>query len=248
MESMIDVVQTKFGRLEKITGSCETHGESEIFYLPGKHGWYCPQCLEIRNAEESRANHARERLKHLYSISDIPRKYQGQRFVATTPEQKRVRGTVKAFRDLIVKRDGWATLVLMGTVGTGKTLLACEFAESLIANFDMSIRYLTAKGMISEIQSAYGMEGKSEEGQIQRLVDYEVVVIDEIDAMPSRENAALLMTEVINRRYNAERPVVVITNQPFDDLAKFVGDRVHSRLHENSFVCAFDWPDFRRVA
>jgi DNA replication protein DnaC len=58
----------------------------------------------------------------------------------------------------------------------------------------------------------------------------------------------LLLTEIINRRYNAEKPVVVITNQAFDTLARFVGDRVADRLHENAYVCAFSWPSFRRAA
>lgn len=248
MQTASEAIQGQFGRLQKISGTCEPHGTSEVLHIPGKGGWYCPQCLEARQAQESRDNWARERLKHLRNVADIPRKYAGQKFVAVTPEQKAVRSLVKSFRDLVVKRDAWATLVLMGAVGTGKTLLACEFAESLMTNFDISTRYVTAKQMISEIQASYSMEGRSEAGEVQRFVEYEVLIIDEIDAIPARDNAALLLTEIINQRYNAERPVVVITNQPFSDLAKFVGDRVHSRLHENAFICAFDWADFRRAA
>jgi DNA replication protein DnaC len=136
----------------------------------------------------------------------------------------------------------------MGNVGTGKTLLASELAESLIEGLSMSVRYCTAKQMIAEIQAAYSAEGKSEEMEVLRFVQYGLLILDEIDAKPDRENANLLLTEVINRRYNAEMPVVVITNQPFDNLAKFVGDRVDDRLHENAFVCSFDWPSFRRQA
>jgi DNA replication protein DnaC len=156
--------------------------------------------------------------------------------------------TVKHFRDLIANGPKWVVLVLFGGVGTGKTLVASELAESLINGLSMSVRYCTAKQMIAEIQAAYSSEGKTEEGEILRFVQYNLLILDEIDAKPDRENANLLLTEVINRRYNAEAPVVVITNQPFDGLARFVGDRVDDRLHENAFVCSFDWPSFRRTA
>jgi DNA replication protein DnaC len=74
-----------------------------------------------------------------------------------------------------------------------------------------------------------------------------VLVLDEIDAIPVKDNASLLLTEIVNRRYNENKPVIAISNQPFDHLARFVGERVHSRLHENSFSCALNWGDARRV-
>jgi DNA replication protein DnaC len=142
----------------------------------------------------------------------------------------------------------WTVLALVGGVGTGKTLLACELAVALIDKLGLSVRYATAQAIVSEVQATYGAEGKSEETEIARFAQYDVLIIDEIDAKRSSENANLLLTEIINRRYNAEKPVVVITNQAFDTLARFVGDRVADRLHENAYVCAFSWPSFRRAA
>ncbi|NHZ99027.1 hypothetical protein [Massilia sp. CCM 8734] len=88
--------------------------------------------------------------------------------------------------------------------------------------------------MISEVQSTYGTrDGKSSE--------------TEIDAIRRSEDADLLLTEIINRRFNEGKPIVAISNQALDGLKQFVGARVHSRLYENSFPCAFTWGDFRRV-
>ncbi|HBI70007.1 MAG TPA: hypothetical protein DDZ22_13650, partial [Massilia sp.] len=75
---------------------------------------------------------------------------------------------------------------------------------------------------------------------------YDVLILDEIDAIRNTDNANLLLTEIINRRYNEAKPVIVISNQPFDNLARYTGERVHSRLYENAFVCDFSWADFRR--
>jgi DNA replication protein DnaC len=233
-----------------VEGTCPEHGKSETYLHPrvGAREWYCRACREVVQKARDEAKWRAERSETLHRIACIPHRYRGQRFQATTPAMKGVRGTVKAFRDAIANGPAWAVLVLMGNVGTGKTLLASELAESLIEGLSMSVRYCTAKQMIAEIQAAYSAEGKSEEMEVLRFVQYGLLILDEIDAKPDRENANLLLTEVINRRYNAEMPVVVITNQPFDNLAKFVGDRVDDRLHENAFVCSFDWPSFRRQA
>lgn len=234
------------GRMTRINGECETHGAADALVLDGR-AWYCPECLAATQRAAYAAEWARERNESLHKIADIPARYRGQKFTSSSPEHKAVRSIAASFRDFVMLEQRWAALILMGNVGTGKTLLACEFGESYITRLSRSVRYVTAKGMISEIQASYGREGKSEDSEIERFVQYDMLILDEIDAIPSKDNAALLLTEIINRRYGANKPMIVITNQPFDSLAQFVGDRVHDRLHENAFVCDFDWPSFRRA-
>lgn len=248
MQTIGDLMTPLMQKCNQIEGECEKHGKSSCFVLKSRPDatWFCGACAEEKQREDSHREWLRSRSEQLHRIADIPAKYRGAKFAANSIEQKRARGTVKAFRDSIVNERKWAVLVLMGGVGTGKTLLASELAESLINSLSMSVRYCTAKQMISEIQASYSTEGRTEEGEVLRFVGYDVLIVDEIDAKPDRENANLLLTEVVNRRYNAEKPMIVITNQPFDNLAKYVGDRVDDRLHENSFVCSFDWPSFRR--
>ena len=251
MDHLRDLSGALLKGCEPVEGTCEKHGVQTLM-LPlflKKRDWHCRFCNEEAVKAESERVWRADRMASLHRIAGVPAKYRGSKFEAKTAEQKQVRSTVRAFRDIIASPEKtWAVLVLFGGVGTGKTLLASELAESLIDNLDKSVRYCTAKQMISEIQASYGMEGKSEEGEVLRFVQYDVLILDEIDAKPDRENANLLLTEVINRRYNEEKPVVVITNQPFDNLAKFVGDRVDDRLHENAYVCSFDWASFRRQA
>ncbi len=236
--------------LKQIVGTCEKHGESTtlLHARSGASEWFCSTCAEEDRKRQDHEAWVKSRAETLHRIATIPPKYLGKRFEAKTPAQKQVRVTVKAFRDLIAGQQTWAVLTLMGTNGTGKTLLACELAQSLIDNLSMSVRYCTANQMIAEIQSTYGAAGKTEECEILKFAQYDVLILDEIDAKRQSENAMLLLTEIINRRYNTERPVIVITNQPMEKLAQYVGDRVFSRLHENAFVCAFEWADYRMAA
>lgn len=232
--------------MHMLAGSCDQHGAADVLVRKGA-AWHCPRCLDAVLATEARDSWMTERAAALMNAATIPKKYVGQKFIASTPEQKTVRHTTRLFRDFILGEPAWASLILSGTTGTGKTLLACDLAQSLINNAVRSIRYITANGMISEIQASYSTEGKTQEGEILRFLQYDVLILDEIDAKPDRENANLLLTEVINRRYNENKPVIAISNQPLADLAKFVGDRVHSRLHENAFICAFTWADARKA-
>ncbi len=230
---------------ETVRGECAEHGTSPTLVRTGKP-WHCTNCFEAQIKAETHQVWLAQRAADTLATAAIPRKYIGQRFTATTEPQRAVLRTVQLFRNLIVAQPTWAALIMIGITGTGKTLLACQLAQSLMAKASLSTRYITAAGMISEIQATYGREGKSEEGEIMRFAQYDVLILDEIDAIRVKENSSLLLTEIINRRYNENKPVIVISNQPFDNLAKFVGERVHSRLHENAFICDFNWDDFRR--
>jgi DNA replication protein DnaC len=233
-------------RMHMLAGTCEQHGPADVLVRSGS-AWHCPRCLDAVMAAEARDSWMAERSAALMAAATIPRKYLNEKFVANTPEQKGVRHTTRLFRDFILGEPAWGALILSGTTGTGKTLLACDLAQSLIKNAVRSIRYITANGMISDIQASYSSDSKTQEGEILRFVQYDLLILDEIDAKPDRENANLLLTEVINRRYNEQKPVIAISNQPLADLARFVGDRVHSRLHENAFICAFTWGDARKA-
>lgn len=247
MEKIENLFPALAGRMAMLSGSCEQHGTADVLVRTGA-AWHCPRCLDDQLANEAQRSWMAERASTLMTAATIPAKYVDKQFTATTPEQKAVRMQARLFRDFILGEPTWAALVMIGKTGTGKTLLACEVAQSLIRNAARSVRYITANGMISEIQASYSVDGKTEEGEILRFLQYDVLILDEIDAIRSTGNASLLLTEIINRRYNENKPVIAISNQPLVDLAKFVGDRVHSRLHENAFFCALNWADARRAA
>jgi DNA replication protein DnaC len=246
MESLQGLIEGIASRFERVTMGCNEHGRQEALVRKDGGAWACPKCHEEQVAKAEREKWLAARAATLLKIATIPPRYMGQKFIAHTPAMKDMRRQVVAFRDFVLAEPTWAALILIGEPGTGKTLLASEFAESWVKNLSRSARYTTANGMVKEIQSAYGREGTSEEAEILRFVQYDLLILDEIDAKPDRENANLLLTEIINRRYNENKPVIAISNQPFESLGAFVGDRVYSRLHENAFIGAFTWGDFRK--
>jgi DNA replication protein DnaC len=256
------LIQSFGARLQYVEGVCDSHGSSRVLARAGL-GWYCPRCLDQRKGPEFDSQWLKLRLDDMMKIADIPARYRGEMFRGITEEHRKIRGIAAKFRDFILGEPRWAALLLAGEVGTGKTLLACELAEAFIKKTGRSVRYITARGMISEIQSSYGAEGKSEASEIDRFAQYDLLILDEIDAISGKENAQLLLTEVINRRYSNNRPVIAITNQKLEAqqerrvdraaervyiLRDFVGDRVYDRLRESGFPCTFGWASQRTFA
>lgn len=245
MKAAFEIIQGMTDRFDRVEGECAAHGKSAVLVAKGKP-WHCDKCFEAAEAMRAREEHAEKLRASLMAMAKIPEKFIGQRFVPHTPEQRLVRETAVAFRDAVLQDKRWAALILTGKVGTGKTQLACELAGSMVTKFGIPIRYTSAAGMIGEVQAAYSEPGKSAETEIARFAGYGVLIIDEIDAGKASADAQMILTEIINRRYSSDKPVIAITNQPFEDLGSFVGDRVDDRLHENAFVCSFDWHSFRR--
>ena len=55
-----------------------------------------------------------------------------------------------------------------------------------------------------------------------------------------------MLFTLLNGRYEAMRPSIVISNLTVSEVSKYLGDRVYDRLRENGGgVLAFDWQSFR---
>src|SRR5687767_5260213 len=111
-----------------VSGSCEEHGAADVLVRKGT-AWHCPKCLEAEMNADTQAKWMATRSADLMLTASIPTKYIGQRFVAVTDEQRAVRRTAQLYRDFILKDQAWASLIMVGKTGTGKTLLACELAQ-----------------------------------------------------------------------------------------------------------------------
>lgn len=248
MEKISGLLKALSGQMHMVSGHCAEHGAADALARINGGSWYCPACMERTKAAD-RANIERDlRQAALLGAAKIPSKFAGQSFVPRTPEHRAVRRQVQAFRNAVVAEGGWVSLVLIGETGTGKSLLACELIESMIRSLGISARYVTANSMISEIRASYSTEGLTEDSEINRFVAYDILIIDEVDAIPAKDNAQLLVNEVYNRRYSNGRSIVTISNQSISILESFVGSRVYSRIHENMFLCAHTWADERRAA
>lgn len=138
------------------------------------------------------------------------------------------------------------SVVMSGSVGTGKTHACCLIANHVLKN-RLRVLYHTEMGMASWIREKH-WEARE---RIQTLANVDLLVIDEVglDSLDDRDRSSV--TEVISSRYAECRPMILATNAPFSSgdnysLKSILGERVISRLTElGGPRLVFNWKSLR---
>lgn len=107
-----------------------------------------------------------------------------------------------------------ANAVLLGPNGVGKTMLLKNLAHHSVMR-GYTVRFTTASAMLNELAA---QESSIALGR--RLKQYafpQLLCIDEVGYLSYDSRYADLLFEVITRRYEAQKPVVLTTNKPFSE-------------------------------
>lgn len=222
--------------------------QPEFIYTCKKHGevkQFKADACEICEREQKSIVEQRE-IRFNHRIEHIPQQYRLS-YNVHDAQSHNARKICGDFYKMMAARK-YATLMLCGRHGGGKTHLACALAISFMRELDLTAKIMTAKQILSYVKLAYGRNDDylTEAGQIANLVRYDLLLIDEIDAIAWTEKDKELLTEVISERYANRKPIVAISNRSFEDLSSFLGERIMSRLSENQHVAVFDGADYRK--
>ena len=222
---------------------------------------YCPICLREERgrsrAEEIRVQREndqklllkKQRNDRTYKMAKPSRFLDAtfDNFIATTPKQKASLKACKTFAEkftTLSKQKGG--LIMVGNVGTGKTHLAIAIGQALLAK-DLTVKYLTIGRLIRAVRDTWGSKEQSEEDIYYNLSrNYELLIIDEIGVQNCSENEKSILFEVINARYEEQKPTILISNLDVTEIEHVVGQRVFDRISEgggNRIV--FDWDSYR---
>ncbi|UQY33571.1 ATP-binding protein [Pseudomonas fulva] len=219
----------------------------------------CPVCAEEarRVADEAeqgeqRARAVRERMERRLGEAMIPKRFQGKRFDAyraETPEQQQALRICEAYaRDFPQNYEAGRCLLLLGTVGTGKTHLANAILHEVVTRHGMLGVYRTVTGILQYVKGSYDHAATYSEAEaFQALVAPHLLVIDEAGATKATEFELATLFTVINGRYEQQKPTVVISNLELDGLHRAIGDRCVDRLREGGGrMVPFKWQSARR--
>jgi len=139
-------------------------------------------------------------------------------------------------------------LLLIGTIGVGKTHLAVGIIKELILSKCTGCLFYDYRELLKEIQNSYNESVKATELDVLRPVfETEILVLDELGAVKPTEWVWDTVSLILNTRYNDNRTTIITTN--FDDkpagsiggprgaardetLGDRIGERMRSRLHE----------------
>jgi DNA replication protein DnaC len=241
--------------------NCSAHGEytARTYGAAGvqMHG-ACPQCSELyRAVREKEEAQAREAAKpDLLKASAIPKRFADKSladFVATSKEQKKAHAVASRFVDHFddVRQRG-TSVILCGTYGTGKTLLACAMAQAVIVRYGRSAAYTTALNAVRRIKDTWRQVDhvvETEKQAIAAFVKPDLLVLDEVGVQFGSEAEKLLLFDILNGRYEDVKPTIVISNLDVNGMAGYLGDRVMDRLKEGGgMIVPFEWQSHREGA
>jgi len=137
-------------------------------------------------------------------------------------------------------------ILLLGPPGVGKTHLAIGLGRKVTA-LGASCLFVPAMGLVAQLLRAE-TEGRLEE-RLAHLAKPALLVIDEVGYLPFERQAANLLFQLVNRRY--ERGSIILTsNQPVGNWGEVFGDAVMAtaildRLLHHSHVITIKGESYR---
>ncbi|HXO37786.1 MAG TPA: ATP-binding protein [Candidatus Acidoferrum sp.] len=167
-------------------------------------------------------------------------------------------------------------MLLIGSIGVGKTHLAVGMIQALMQDKGVACHFCDYRELLKEIQNSYNPAVQATELEILRpILEAEVLVLDELGAVKSSEWVWDTVSYILNSRYNEQRTTIITTNFPDgpsssaqkeisrlkksreeDDarsasrqetLGDRITDRMRSRLHDMCRVRTLKGPDFRTL-
>jgi DNA replication protein DnaC len=231
--------------------NCPVHGE-----VPGV------MCLLCFNEQASKEDEAeimahrsavlKKKLINTLGHSGIPKRFMDRGFTnyeVKTDQQREVLETAKEYAvNFSIHRKAGSGFVFTGMTGTGKNHLAMAIAKQVIRDGYSAI-YTTVLDATQHIREAYRTSSEDSDRQVIAIyASADLLVLDEVGVQMNNDSERVFITSIINKRYEQLKPTIVLSNLSPDNMQKYLGERVMSRLRETTRMLQFLWEDYRALS
>ena len=248
---------------ETVIYNCEIHGEQESKITLYNGTWsppYCKICLEEKKRkeqelEEQERKIEQERKRELVKQSNLissqipPRflKASFDNYKTTTKEQGNAKKTCFDYASNFEnKLETGTSLVFVGTVGTGKTHLACSIAQEIMKK-GYSALYVNTSKVIRKVRGTWDGGNEKEQEAMNYFINPDLLILDEIGLQYGSKAEKTILFEILNERYEQLKPTILISNLDINDLKEYVTEMVIDRMREGGGQkIVFNWESNRR--
>ncbi|MBR5485426.1 MAG: ATP-binding protein [Oscillospiraceae bacterium] len=139
------------------------------------------------------------------------------------------------------------SLLFMGSTGLGKTHLSLAIAEQVI-NRGYGVLYTSAQTMVSRLEKEKfqrSFDDDAEEPYRERIVDCDLLIIDDLGAEFLTQFAVSAINDIIDRRLVFGKPTIVTTNLERSGIQERYGERLLSRVYGSYKAFRFFGKDIR---
>jgi DNA replication protein DnaC len=250
-----------FNVAETNKSNCPTHGSyiSKLIQFGQRGGWSeCPACMEAACEAEGR-RHSIEierqckvsKLNAELAQAAIPSRFLNrtlESYKATTKGQHMALGNARDyaanFPDHMKTGRG---LILCGNPGTGKTHLAIGIAHHII-QAGCTVGFISVMNAVRRVRESYRRDSEETEREaIASFAKPDLLILDEVGQQRGTDDEKVILFDIVNARYEATRPTLVISNLNVTGIEGYLGERVFDRLREGGGrAVQFKWESFRK--
>jgi DNA replication protein DnaC len=234
---------------------CEKHGRYPIRFteMNSKYFYtdYCPKCAYEQNQiEKARDKAHAERIKkdmhdNKRTEAGISKRNLCKTFEAYQCDTKGQYDARNSCESYVADFPHGRSMLMVGGVGTGKTLLASAMINQIVDKHSCEIIKLI--DIVRELKATWSRDSNtSEEKLIKYYSNIDLLVIDEVGSQFGSDTEKLFIFDIIDGRYQNMKPTVLISNLDINGIKEAIGERCVDRLREDDGVMiAFDWASSR---
>ena len=179
----------------------------------------------------------------------------GERYLPDfTPEGERWIETFYQVRKAVISGG---LIALIGNRGTGKTQMAAEVAKggcwpsdraewngnAMVAG--KTALYRRALDIFVALRDASRGNSDSESKILEKLSYCGLLVIDEFQERGETAYEERIVTNLLDKRYNNQRPTIIIANLGKKELGAMLSPSVRDRMRQEGKSFVFDWKSYR---
>lgn len=189
----------------------EFFGKQMIFKIACK----CDIYREAKEKEKERQKQLEiERLKSICFTSMIQWEYTFENY--QVKENQSLIITKNFVKDYELMKKENIGLLFYGSVGSGKTYLACSIANALIEQYQISVKIRNFSQIINELQK--GGFDLNKNAYIESLVNTSVLILDDLGIERDTSYAKEQVYNIVNNRYLKHKPTIFTTNLSYSQI------------------------------